>query len=391
VPGSRDGPGRADVPDQPDAGHARSTDRPDPSSRAGLQLRLERLLPGHPSSPRNAADSGPARNAADSGPARNAAADKRQAPARAAKRDHGRAGARDGRGEAPAGPADAGGDASRDGGPSRDGGAGPDGPGPPGPPGRGPDAPRRNYWTEVPRFLQAWADHVSGWSAERRAAGVDRSRDPAGSWRGDGNQYLSPGQHAKAKDVIAGVQRAERALTGDMREVARDNACGGWLDGLQFRCKGEERLKEKIAGELGITPAMKPEDAIGKIKDAIRYTFCFEPGRYSDGYWDVKHRLEAREYRMVYSKNHWRDDPEYKGINSRWVTPEGQQFELQFHTPESFDAKQQVTHGSYERLRNPLTDDDERKELEAFQREACSWIAVPAGVHDIPDYRRKGH
>jgi hypothetical protein len=207
---------------------------------------------------------------------------------------------------------------------------------------------------------------------------VDRSRDPAGSWRGDGNQYLSPEQHARAKDVIAGVQRAERALTGTMRQVARDNAGGGWLDGLQFRRKGEERLKEKIASELGITPAMKPEDAVGKVKDVIRYTFCFEPGNYSDGYWDVKHRLEAREYRMVYSKNHWRDDPEYKGINSRWVTPEGQQFELQFHTPESFDAKQRVTHGSYERLRNPLTVDHERVELEDFEREVCSWIALPA-------------
>ena len=44
---------------------------------------------------------------------------------------------------------------------------------------------------------------------------------------------------------------------------------------------------------------------------------------------------------MIYSKNHWRDDPEYKGINTRWITPEGQRFEVQFHTAESFHAKQQ--------------------------------------------------
>ena len=93
---------------------------------------------------------------------------------------------------------------------------------------------------------------------------------------------------------------------------------------------------------------------------------------------------------MIYSKNHWRDDPEYKGINTRWVTPEGQRFEVQFHTAESFHAKQQVTHKSYERIRNPLTQDEERRELEAFQREVCSWITVPEGVRDIPDYHRKG-
>ncbi|MGD0687372.1 MAG: hypothetical protein ABSA03_19920, partial [Streptosporangiaceae bacterium] len=200
----------------------------------------------------------------------------------------------------------------------------------------------------MPRFLRAWADHVRLWPADQRAAAVDRSQDPAGSWRGDGNQYLSPEQHAQAKDVIAGVQRAERALTGQMTDVAQENSCGGWLEGLQFRRKGEERLKEKIAEKVEHEPGKTPAGAAQRINDAIRYTFCFEPGTYTDGYWDVKQRLEAREYKMIYGENHWRDDPEYKGVNTRWVTPEGQRFELQFHTRESFHAKQQVTHRSYE-------------------------------------------
>jgi hypothetical protein len=190
--------------------------------------------------------------------------------------------------------------------------------------------------------------------------------------------------------VIAGVHWAEKAVTEHMTEAERENACGGWLAGLEFCRKGEDRLKEKIADELGITPAMKPDDAIRKLHDAIRYTFCFESTNYSDGYWDVKQRLEARDYRMVYSKNHWRDDPEYKGINTRWITPEGQRFEVQFHTKESFHAKQEVTHSSYERIRNLLTPDGERGELEAFQRELCSWITTPEGAREIPDHRMKG-
>jgi hypothetical protein len=324
VPASRDG--RADIPDQPAVDHARSAVRPDAWSRAGLKLRLERLSPGHPSSPRYAGDSGP---------------------------------------EPP--------------------GRGPD------PPGRGPDTPGRGYWAEVPRFLRAWADHVTRWPPERRAAAVDRSRDPAGSWRGDGNQYLSPEQHAQAKDVIAGVQRAERALTGQMTDVARENSCGGWLEGLQFRRKGEERLKEKIA-DLSDTsaPDATPEEIVREISDAIRYTFCAEPEKYADAYWDIKEQLEARGHEMRYSENHW-PDPQYKGINTRWITPEGQRFEVQFHTEESFHAKQSVTHVSYERLRNTLTGDYERLELRAFQGEVCSWIAIPEGIADIPNYRKEGN
>ncbi len=218
---------------------------------------------------------------------------------------------------------------------------------------------------------------------------MDRSGDPAGSWRGDGNQYLDPERHAQANDLIARVARTEKKLTEHMKEADRDNACGGWLEGLGHRLKGEDRLKEKIATELSITPAMKPEDAISKVNDIIRYTFCFEQPKYSDGYWDVKQRLETYEYRMVYSKNHWRDDPEYKGINTRWVTPEGQRFEVQFHTAESYHAKQEVTHEAYERLRNPLTGDSERSELEAYQREVGHWITVPEASQDITDYHER--
>jgi hypothetical protein len=249
------------------------------------------------------------------------------------------------------------------------------------------DAVKRDYWSEVPRFLRAWADHVRRWPGERVAAVVDRSRDPEGSWRGDGNQYLSPEQHAQAEDVIATVQQKEKILTGHITETERENTCGGWLAGLKFARKGEERLKEKIADELRITPAIQPEDAISKLNDVIRYTFCFELANYAAGYSDVKQRLEAREYWMVYSKNHWRDDPEYKGINTRWVTSEGQRFEVQFHTAESYHAKQEVTHSSYEQIRNPLTSDDERGELEAFQREVSRWITIPEGAQEIPDYR----
>ena len=203
---------------------------------------------------------------------------------------------------------------------------------------------------------------------------------------------MNPDEHAKAKDEIASVRRKEEALTRQMGQAERENACGGWLAGLEFCLKGEDRLKEKIAEILETTSAQgtTSEQIVRDIADAIRYTFCFESSKYTVGYWDVKQRLDANEFRMIYSKNHWRDDPEYKGINTRWVTAEGQRFEVQFHTPESFHAKQQVTHQAYERSRNRLTGRAERLELEAFQREVCTFIAVPGEVESIPDYKEEG-
>ena len=219
---------------------------------------------------------------------------------------------------------------------------------------------------------------------------VDRSHDPPGSWRGNGNQYLNPEHHLRAKGEIIRIQQAEKMISNDMEQAACETACGGWLEGFDHRLKGENRLKEKVAEKLEHEPGKAISAAMHQISDAIRYTFCIELTRYSDGYLDVKSRLEQREYQMIYCRNHWPDDLGYKGINTRWVTPEGQRFEIQFHTAQSFHAKQQATHWSYERLRNPLTTDAERMELRSYQREVCSWITVPGDVTTIANHPPKG-
>jgi len=160
---------------------------------------------------------------------------------------------------------------------------------------------------------------------------------------------------------------------------------------MKHRLKGEDRLKEKFA-ELSASsaPDASPAELMREIPDAIRYTFCFEPDNYAAGYREVRQYLEASEHRMIYSKNHWPGDAEYKGVNTRWVTPEGQRFEVQFHTAESFYAKQEITHRAYERGRNPLAGRGERRDVEAFQREVCSYIAVPSEVDSILDYTDEG-
>jgi len=360
VPGSRDWPGQRDAPDLP-AQLRSASPRPDSApgpersdaarqadrlaydqharwSRDDLRQRLERLPPGHPSSPRTDA---PDRGELDQPPLIGKT-DQASGHGLEAKPD------------------------------SRDG------------------VVERGFWEEIPGFLRAWADHLRSWPMEQATAVVDRSLDPEGSWRGEGERYLTPEQHEQTRKVIAVMQRREESLTESLRETQRENTCGGWLEGLEHSLKGEDRLKDKIADLLDTgAPDATIEEVLRQIPDAIRYTFCAEPDNYGEVYWDIKERFEARGYEMQYSENHW-FDTQYKGINTRWVTPEGERFEVQFHTPESFYAKQHITHEAYERLRNPLTQDDERRELMVFQQEACSWVSAPEGAADIPNYRKEG-
>ncbi len=86
------------------------------------------------------------------------------------------------------------------------------------------------------------------------------------------------------------------------------------------------------------------------MSDAVRFTFTYSPQRYADGVLTDVERLKAEGFELIKLKNLWADE-QYKGINSQWRRPEtGLRFEVQFHTPESLEAKE-LTHEAYERIR----------------------------------------
>jgi hypothetical protein len=241
-------------------------------------------------------------------------------------------------------------------------------------PDRRPDSDgQRSYRDEVPRLLEMRDDLERKWPARERVP-IDSSADPPGS-----------------ADAIAQVAEAEPPFSADTQAIEQENKqrYGGWLEGLEHRLKGEDRLKEKIAAMVKVESDMTAEEALREIPDAIRYTFCFQPENYTRGYYDIKERYESRGYEMYYSQNHW-NDAEYKGINTRWAKAEGQRFEVQFHTPDSFHAKNEVTHAVYERIRDPSTSRAESRELHGFQRQVCELIEIPDGAADIADYRKEG-
>ena len=239
--------------------------------------------------------------------------------------------------------------------------------------GQRPDAgDQRSYWEEVPRFSKEWAEHERNWPERPRRA-ADRS-----------------GDRPELAEAVGRIREAEPRISADVLAIEQENKHGGWLEGFEQRLKGEDRLKQKIAeGLAASTPDATPSQVLRLIPDAIRYTFCLEPENYAKGFYGIKEQLEGRGYEMYFCKNWW-TDPEYKGINTRWVTPEGQRFEVQFHTAESFHAKHHMTHLAYERIHNPPPIRAELRELHAFQREVSSWVQVPDGAIDIPDYSKEG-
>jgi hypothetical protein len=245
------------------------------------------------------------------------------------------------------------------------------------------DKTRESWEVVAERFRGDWTKHCQRWPAEGRSA-VDRSEDPPGSWRGESGRYLDSAANAEVEERCDRIAETERSVVSPaMREI---EACDPErrLVGFEHRLKGQDRIKDKVAVDIHLK-SRTTEEAFANVKDAVRYTLQYDEARYTEGVRGDIERLKAQGFQQVELRNSWADD-RYKGINSRWRDPDsGLLCEVQFHTRMSFEAKQ-LTHGAYERLRNPLTTDAEREELDAFQRDVCGHIAIPGDATDIPDF-----
>jgi uncharacterized Zn-binding protein involved in type VI secretion len=184
---------------------------------------------------------------------------------------------------------------------------------------------------------------------------------------------------AAAAALLKSAGNAEPATTALLSELASSN--GGKMTGLEFRLKTQESLSRKIAddSEHMNVPVDKAAQNIG---DALRYTMILAEKNYAHGANAVLTDLEKKGHKVLKVKNTWREGAQYKGVNSVLQTPDGQKYELQFHTQSSFDTKQ-ATHVMYEKVRAEGTPPEEQAALVGEMSETSKKIPTPPGVQSI--------
>ena len=239
----------------------------------------------------------------------------------------------------------------------------------------GTDSPARPVNRDAPRTTPDGAWEWKGLRLEpdaNRVADRELSARRSAEGRGDDGKY------------------GDRGITPAMRRVEAKLDHGTLVpDTEKFALKTPARFKEKLAKMVDRRPDPSVSDLANEIYDGIRYTFLFDAHHYTDGVKDACAILTGDRYDLVTLANRW-DGEEYKGINSRWLDiRSGQFFEVQFHTPESWDAKQK-THDAYEKIDNPVTPVGEVESLRAFQRAVTGSIKVPDRWKEIDEYRKPG-
>jgi hypothetical protein len=242
-------------------------------------------------------------------------------------------------------------------------------------------------WQEnVAESRWMWGEYQRKWPPVERPP-LDKSKDPAGAWCGEGNRRLESADNGRVEaecDRIAA--REEERISPAMRAIESQDP-DRHLIGFEHRLKGRDRIKEKVYDLIKLLKH-SPEEAVSHVSDTIRYTFQYRESYYTQGVWTDVERLKGEGFKLHKLKNYWSDD-QYKGINSTWTEPyTGQRFEVQFHTRISFEAKQ-LTHTAYERIRTKQADAFEELVLEAFQKKVTADVPVPPGAADIPDSRKE--
>jgi hypothetical protein len=242
----------------------------------------------------------------------------------------------------------------------------------------------KDGWAQaLPSLHAAWERHVEKYPERERPTALNK---PDGSWEAGENRKLNPEQNAEASKACEDIRAegTEVILPAVKRIEAADQ--DRQLAGLEHMLKGEDRLKEKIADYMR-APGVSVREALEMVPDAVRFTLRYPMERYADGVRADVDRCKAEGFELVKLKNLWPQD-QYKGINSQWCRPEtGLRFEIQFHTPESVEAKE-LTHKAYERIRGSASP-TERRELEAFQSQVNAVIVTPPGAAGIEDFPEK--
>jgi hypothetical protein len=252
----------------------------------------------------------------------------------------------------------------------------------------------RGAWAEAaPRLRAEWEEHKDSYPERVRAS---PRTEADGTWVCGEYRRLDPEQNTEASKAHADLadEAGRHILPALQRIEAADPERK--LAGLEHMVKGEDRLKEKIADAWHGRPSLSASQVVSMVPDAVRFTLSYSSERYAEGVLADVDRLKSEGFELIKLKNLWHTE-QYKGINSQWFRSQtGTRFEMQFHTPESLEAKE-LTHEAYERIRAnaalPVAEQDlvEERELERFQQRVNARIATPPGTDRIKDFPEKTH
>jgi hypothetical protein len=142
-----------------------------------------------------------------------------------------------------------------------------------------------------------------------------------------------------AADIAATAKKVEPSLTALIK--AEVEKLGGKLVGLENKLKPQSEISQKIE-KRSLERGISPEVQKNNIKDSIQYTVTHANDKIVETAEALHKALTDKGHSVAATRNSWSNNSPYRGIHSSMISPEGNYYEIQFHTPASYKAKQEA-------------------------------------------------
>lgn len=183
---------------------------------------------------------------------------------------------------------------------------------------------------------------------------------------------------SKAKGMIyynKALQK-EPQITEFIKKQAVEN--GFKIQGLNYRIKSKESYLRKIESKYSEN-GNKYE-----INDILRYTYIGSNNKLTEKTLYNIQDMKQKGYETIKIKNTWNDkNNPYKGINTIVKDKDGFKFEVQYHTQESFNLKNNEMHELYEKARVLEKNSEEYLNLSKQMFDMSEKLHIPKDIEKV--------
>ena len=211
----------------------------------------------------------------------------------------------------------------------------------------------------------------------RPSVSMRRDRTPTADELRETAVRLQTEAESRQEEVKAVMRRAVRTAAGTTLQARPDGVRGVDSLGDHLRAMAQNGKLDDFERQ--------------PISSALRFSLVLPQKRFADTFGEVVDALMKEGHEQVETTNWWlkKDDPTYRGVNVTMQAEDGYRYTVQFHTDQSYAAKD-ATHDDYKEnmALGFAPDPGRRAELESRMRAAFKEVEEPEGIEEIHNRRR---
>ena len=210
--------------------------------------------------------------------------------------------------------------------------------------------------------------------------GVRRFQNPDGTYTEAGKDRYY------ANRVYKEASKRVKKISSDVEQSSKLPNCK--LYGLQNKLKTKDSIQRKI-NKKSVEDNISLKKASQDIKDAVRFTLVSNDNNFVSNYDSFKKRMESKGYKETKCKNYFEQYRnglvKHKSVQSNFADKDGYEFEVQFQTPSSQDAKDKKV-PIYEERRQVGISKKRANELEKQMVELAEKVPYPKEIDRIKSH-----